>query len=79
MQIYPGYTIDRIDEELSLRQVKLLLDENLKEPSLYATMREINQMLKSFLGIKETPKLIKGKAYKPEEAAEVLKQLMMRR
>ena len=78
MQIYQGYTIERIDEELTPRQMKNLKAEWKDKPPLYQIMMEINQMLKSLFGIKEQPKLQKGKTVKPEEAARLLQGLMRR-
>lgn len=52
---YPAYTIERIEEELSWRQVRLLLECWGKEPPFFKRIARIESMLATKLGYKQTP------------------------
>ena len=52
MQIYPAYTVARIEEELSYREIEEISKFWAEHPSNYANMRLLKEMFAAFAGIK---------------------------
>lgn len=52
MLAYPGYTIKKIEDELSMRQVSLMMDFWQKEPPNFQKLNRIDAILQKGLGVR---------------------------
>jgi len=51
MQIYPAYSVRKIEDELSLREVKKLMEISNKEIGTNIHIARISSMMKKYLGV----------------------------
>ncbi len=57
MQIYPGYTVRRIEEELSYRELRELSQTWDKNRPMIVNLKIISEMIAGYFGIEiDTPK-----------------------
>ena len=57
MNAYPGYTVGLIQEELSWREVNLLIAKWEKQPPGSVKIDRIEKMISEYTGIKFKPKI----------------------
>ncbi len=72
MQIYPGYTVTKIEEELSFREIEELSKCWEKMPPNYANVKITKEIIAGYLGIDLNPKTEETTIEKTIEAFELL-------
>lgn len=51
MQVYPGYTVEKIEEEFSAREIDEICKTWNREPPQYADLKIIKEMIAAYLKI----------------------------